>query len=232
MKFVVQKPTPILNTPHFSKVFGIMPLPFDANHLIRAVEMIALPGMSFDILREERDGILEVKSEEYPAIYPIYIDSRFGSYSVEKNEKKLPPVDKIIDKLVSSIGLPYVWGGNFSAGIPTWTELYPPPCALTPLQEAHWNFRGLDCSGLLYEATNGYTPRNTRDMFNYGREVTLKEIQALDLILYPGHVVIVLNENEVIESKLQYKVVKISPLESRLKEIDEPFTIRRFLQTP
>jgi len=64
--FVVEKPTPILNTPYFKKVFGCV-LPFDEQNLVREVEMIALPGMVFEVIQSKEDHVLEVKTCSYPA---------------------------------------------------------------------------------------------------------------------------------------------------------------------
>ena len=65
-----------------------------------------------------------------------------------------------------------------------------------------WRLEGVDCSGLLYQATGGYTPRNTSSMKDFGDEVKISGlpleqisflVRPLDLIVCTGHVVIVLN---------------------------------------
>lgn len=226
--FVVEKPTPLLSTPHFKQVFG-QKLTLDAQNLVREVEMIAFPGMVFEVVQPKEDSILEVSASFYPKS-PLYIDERFG---VVHNSKPpsyapiLPSLEVILKRMKSCVGLPYVWGGNYAAGIPEWKEYYPPANPLTPFEEAHWCFRGVDCSGLLYEATEGFLPRNTSELRLIGEEVSLEAIQPLDLFFYPGHVFILFNETEVIESKLEYGGVTITPLEKRLKEV-ETYTIRRF----
>ncbi len=224
--FVVEKATPLLNTPHFSKVYS-SPFPFDKERLIRAVEMVALPGMSFKIIGKHPDHILEVATEEYPSSYSLYIDERFGEFrsSGLRVDKVLPELEEVLRRMRAMVGLPYVWGGNYGAGIADWERYYPPERLLTPFEEAHWTLRGVDCSGLLYEATGGYTPRNTKELASFGREVALETIQPLDLILYPGHVMIALNDREVIESRLEFGGVKITPLET----IKKPTMVRRFL---
>ena len=229
MFFINDQPTPILNTPHFSDVYGGS-LPFDNKMLVRAVEMIALPNMTFHVLGEKRETIIEVMTEKYPSSTPLYIDSRFGTFCREVVQKKacLPSPELIIDRMKSTVGLPYIWGGNYSKGIPEWKEFYPPQNKLSPFEEAHWTFHGLDCSGLLYEATEGYTPRNTKEMMTYGKEVSVDEIKPLDLILYPGHVVIALGNNETIESQHSSGGVVIRPLDERLSKISGPYILRRF----
>ena len=90
---------------------------------------------------------------------------------------------------------------------------------------------GLDCSGLLYEATEGLTPRNTKELMTYGVEISLSERQALDLILYSGHVLIVLSPDKVIESRDEFGGVVVSSFQKRVDMIRSPLTVRRFFQT-
>lgn len=229
MYFINEKATPILNTPQFTKVFG-KALPFDDKGLVRAVEMIALPGTVFKLIEEKDEHILKVTTEDYPYPTPLYIDERSGAFHLQASPRKkvLPPVEEIIHNMKKSVGLPYVWGGNYCMGISEWKELYPPQRKLSTLEETHWTFHGVDCSGLLYEATNGFTPRNTSGLMTFGKEVLMKAVQPLDLILYPGHVIIALDDREVIESKDSYGGVRVSPIDKRLAEIEGPFTLRRF----
>jgi cell wall-associated NlpC family hydrolase len=92
---------------------------------------------------------------------------------------------------------------------------------------------GLDCSGLLYQATGGWTPRNTSQLVSYGRAVQIagkrideiaRLLQPLDLIVWNGHVLIVLDKNRLIESRLECGNqsnggVKTTALRQRLVEI-------------
>lgn len=237
MDFITLRPTPILNTPHFHKVFG-KALPFDKQKLVRAVEMVALQGMVFQVVKEEENGILQVKTVDYPSPIPIYLDKRSGKFVTPKKspEKVLPSMEVILGRLKSKLGTPYVWGGNCSGGIPEWTKWYPPQKKLTPLEETHWMVRGVDCSGLLYEATDGFTPRNTSELMKFGEEVSLENVKPLDIIVYRDHVIIALNKDQVIESDHSRGGVVISPLKNRISEIEKPFKVRRFhpvsFQTP
>jgi len=226
--FVVEKPTPLLNTPCFRKVFGHA-LPFDKQKLVREVEMIALPGMVFEVIQSRKNHILEVKTCRYLAT-KLFIDQRFGQ--LQKNRppllmRKLPPKKLILERMKKCVGLPYVWGGNYAAGIPEWKNYYPPEKPLSEIEEAHWCFRGVDCSGLLYEAAEGCVPRNTSEQIKMGVEVSINSLKPLDLVFSPGHVFILLNQDEVIESRLKYGGVTITPLKERLKELD-CFVIKRF----
>jgi len=94
---------------------------------------------------------------------------------------------------------------------------------------AKWTLRGVDCSGLLYNAANGLTPRNTFALVTYGTGLNIawktpseiiSILKPLDIIAWKGHTMIVLNESEVIQSRADYGTgtlgfedgVKIRPL--------------------
>jgi len=218
---VARSATPVLNTPAFSAVFGGTDgktLKTDRCGQVRALEFIALPGTVFSIRAERKDGnstIYRVETDEYPAPADraLYVDSRFvelREVEPQPRSRTLPSQAAIIAALKAAIGAPYVWGGNVQGGVGELTELFyggnVPEAARGTLTLA-----GLDCSGLLYQATGGWTPRNTSQLISYGKAVavtgkTLNEIarqlQPLDLIVWNGHVVIVLDRDTTIESRL------------------------------
>ncbi|QVL57817.1 MAG: C40 family peptidase [Simkaniaceae bacterium] len=229
MYFINDIATPILNTPYFSEVFGRQ-LPFDDQKLVRVVEMIALPRTVFKVIEKKKDHILEVSTEAYPSSTPLYIDERCGSLGSDgkARKKSLPPPEEILKRMKNQQGLPYVWGGNYGEGISEWKSLYPPQKELSSFEETHWTFHGVDCSGLLYQATDGYTPRNTSGLMTFGKEVPLEDIKPLDLILFPGHVIIALGDGKVIESSHLHGGVVINLFDKRLSEIEVPITLRRF----
>lgn len=235
-------PTPVLNTPDFNSVFGGSDgrtLKLTAKNLIEEVEFIALPHTVFIIEEEIIKGsreILKVSTEDYP--YPTqkgyYIDSRFVEKKYEKpqeRQRKLPDKNTIIKRLLSpqQLGAIYVWGGNYSKGIPEMLEFYKPSGILTDDVLKRWTLKGLDCSGLLYEATGGYTPRNTDSLFSFGMPVDIKglspdeiakKLKPLDIIVYKRHVLIVLNNREVIESAIS-QGVHIKNLLSAVRAVSE-----------
>lgn len=223
----INQPTPVLNAPHFSRVYGAS-LPFDQEGLVREVEMVALPDMVFQVIREHPDHILEVAINTYPTLKALYVDRRYGTVGLSAPYKKsLPSVDEILKSMHSCLGFPYIWGGNYHLGIPEWDRFYPPP-KVSEKELAHWNLKGVDCSGLLFEACQGLTPRNTSELMSYGQEVPIQAIQPLDLILFPGHVIIALNKEEGIESCPDLGGVVKNPLSKRLSQIKEPIIVRRF----
>ncbi|MBS0628697.1 MAG: hypothetical protein JSS30_00560 [Verrucomicrobia bacterium] len=223
---VATKPAPLLNTPDFQKVFGSQTLPVDEKGLLRCLETIALPGTKFEILREVAPFALEVTTADYPG--KVFVDSRFVtpvSAHAPERPKILPDTNTIIARLQSALGLPYVWGGNCRTGIPEILSLYNPP--IPENLHSTWTLCGLDCSGLLYEATDGYTPRNTSELIHFGQEVSSPK--PLDIIVYPGHVIIVFDPQTTIESRYGKGVV-LTSLTDRLAELARTkFYIRRFL---
>ena len=240
---VARSLTPVLSTPDFSGVFG----GYDGNSLrtdrcgqVRELEFIALPGTTFKIVKEiavANAKILQVETTDYqtPPGIRLYIDSRFAELSKAEpppRRRQLPAEADIITFLKASIGAPYVWGGNALNGLPELAESYFKE-SLSAMSSNRKLLAGLDCSGLLYQATNGWTPRNTAQLLEFGRAVhidgktpnQLEELlQPLDLIVWNGHVIIILDRNTAIESVLQCGKkgnggVVTSPLLERLREI-------------
>ncbi len=230
----VINPCPVLNRYDFKNVFGGPDgkslLTCEKKH-IRALEFIAFKDMVFEIIKRfpQKDyDIYQVTSELYP-VRPIFIDSRFTTlvdhdipYKIEKPDPKI-----LLNRLEALIGTPYVWGGNWSKGIIDMLSLYEAPANLNNLTKTLWTMRGVDCSGYLFEATNCYTPRNTTELFNFGKGLTIenkktneliKIIKPLDLIVYKGHVVIIFDKKYTIESREFYGVVK-TPVLIRLEEL-------------
>jgi hypothetical protein len=219
---IARIPAPVLNTAAFSSIFGGRDgktLRRDGCGQVRELEFIALPGTVFKIRGESPDRattIFRVETEDYPtpAGASLYVDSRFIELSKEKpmpRTRTLPPAADIISILKSSVGSPYVWGGNLLDGVPELVELFYRGEA-AGVARRQLNLAGLDCSGLLYLATGGWTPRNTSQLLSYGKAVSVagKTLEAvvnllepLDLIVWNGHVLIVLDRNTVIESRLE-----------------------------
>ncbi len=238
-------PAPVLNTPDFAAVFGGRDgktLRLDPSGLIREVEFVAIPGTAFRIEESLKRGgqtIYRVTTDDYP--YPTksgyFIDGRFvrtADNLPPPRPRILPPRQTVIDNLLAARGSRYVWGGNWRAGIPQLLSFYPPAAGFHPSPAAAdlWQLRGVDCSGLLYEATCGYTPRNTSALIDYGAPVPIagldpmkivERVEPLDLIVWPGHVMIVLDRQRIIESRLECKGkrggVRVRPLWEALAEV-------------
>ncbi len=237
---VARVATPVLNSPDIRAVFGGRSGSFlktDRCQQIRELEFIALPGTLFRIeaaLSNNGNTIFRVTTADYP--YPssngYYIDSRLVDTSdIEPlaRVRRLPERNTIIARLLSAVGTRYVWGGNIRVGVAEMLSLYPPSTGR--IDRERWQLAGLDCSGLLYEATDGWTPRNTSTLVNYGHAVPVKGLNAaamarqlvpLDLLVWPGHVLIVLDQERVVESRLDCKTgqgVVLRPLKQALVEL-------------
>jgi hypothetical protein len=239
-------PAPVLNTPDFSLVFGNKDgktLRLDDSGLIREVEFIALPKTVFEIKQIVKKGshtIYKITTDDYP--YPTqkgyFIDSRFVKtmeYKPPNRLKRLPKKKVILNSLLSSEGVNYIWGGNYKEGIPQMLSFYAPAQTLNADLKDQWRLKGVDCSGLLYEATNGCTPRNTSSLITFGEPVKIanssthqitQEVEPLDIIVWKGHVMIILDKERIIESRLDYDEeeagnqggVRIRNLEDALNE--------------
>ncbi len=242
---VAELPTPVWNIPTFPTIFGGpdgATLRLDHCGQMRGLEFVALPGSVFTIKETIASGttvIFRVTSRDYP--YPAktgyFIDSRFVktvSTVPPEQPRLLPPKETVVANLLAARGSIYVWGGNYRSGIPKMLALYPPAPALSPEQKKRWTLQGVDCSGLLYEATNGTTPRNVSALLTYGQAVAIagltieqimEKVAPLDLIVRQRHVQIILDRQRVIESRLGCKQknggVVIRPLREVLTELME-----------
>jgi cell wall-associated NlpC family hydrolase len=221
---VASVPTPVYNSPQAAA--SSAPPPTDHCGQVRQLEWIAFAGTPFTVVAEiilNRQSVLEVTSPSYRPPPSVRL---FVAASGLEPRASLPPLpipaprsaEELLQLLRSAIGLPYVWGGNLRQGVQFG-------------QTRH--FAGLDCSGLLYEATDGATPRNTADLVSYGRAVPvagltpaqlLKRLKPLDLLVWKGHVVIVADGEQAIESLLVCGQagnggVRLTPLRQRLREI-------------
>jgi hypothetical protein len=236
--FITTKPTPTFNRPDLKNIFGGEnghTLLLDERGHMRALEFIALKNSIFEYVENAATHpthlIYKVKMDDYPN-KNLFIDSRF----VRKATKfeLLPRPQKpefnsyyVLKKIEGLLGLPYLWGGNWSSGIDEMLRLYPPSKELDPITKSKWTLNGVDCSGLLYEALDGFCPRNTKELIKFGsflniEGLSIKKIisllQPLDLIVYIGHLIIVKDKNFTIESRETQGVVQ-TPIEKRFEEL-------------
>lgn len=225
--------TPVLNSPDFEAVFGGADgktVKLDNQGLIREMEYIAMPGTVFNLLGEFDHvtyKIFKVQISEYRYGNDMYIDSRFVELKEERPAPRkcvLPDKKDIYSYLDNAVGASYIWGGNCIKGIDKLTEYYKPAGEISEKTKINWTQRGVDCSGLMYEATGGWTERNTSKLINFGEPVeieglTAEEIAAkvkdLDMLVWNGHVIYVYDKNTAIQSGLSKGgVVKTNLLET------------------
>lgn len=228
---VAKGPTPILNTPDFNRVFsgegGLSAIAMN-----RALETIAFPDTKFRVLAAENIPFaLKVETSEYP-YGAFYIDRRFVDLcDTEPLERvcRLPSRQEILERMKKLLGIRYVWGGNWPAGIAL-SDYYVPSVPWdVPEAEEAWSLRGVDCSGLLYYATDGYIPRNTSSLIKYGVAIPIdgfapskiiSGMQPLDLIVWKGHVIVISEGGKGIESRGGYGVIE-TPLEDLMAQLFE-----------
>lgn len=156
---------------------------------------------------------------------PLYIEKRALTNVKPASQ---PSAEPLVDQLLKKEGAAYIWGGNWSAGIPSLLERYPPKRELSPEMKTKWTLQGVDCSGLLYEVTGGQTPRNTEQLLFFGKGIAKKGasplelaklLEPLDLIVWEGHVVIALGDGHCIESSESKGGVVITHARDRLEEL-------------
>ncbi|MFC2093512.1 peptidoglycan endopeptidase [Bacteroidota bacterium] len=231
--------TPVLNTSDFESVFGGESgdsLMLDEDGHILTLEFIAIPNTVFEIhetIPKQGHSIYRITTTDYPyTSAELFIDSRFVNVLDKKPEERkveMPAKEEIIQNMEALEGYRYLWGGNYGDGVIEMLDFYNPSSDLDDDTKASWCLKGVDCSGLIYQATNGTTPRNTSSLIYYGKglEISRKSdtaiyqmLKPLDLIVWKGHVIIVLDEKTVIESRPP-KGVQKNDLLNRLKEVME-----------
>jgi hypothetical protein len=246
--FRTTRPAPVLNTPLWKAVF-CYPLPLDDQGLLRAVECILLRDSLVKIIERCSDEIVRIETSEYEGD-ALYMDRRFLERADDRRErqKENPSIELLLHRLHTWPTTQYIWGGNVARGVPELAEYYPMPSTIDSLSQKIWTLQGLDCSGLLYAATGGSVPRNTAGLLRVGREIPLEgrnqeEILELlspgDILIWPGHLVIVENGRTTVESRVIKGGVIRTNLRERLEEImetQEPglslFARTLFYQTP
>ncbi len=193
------------------------------------------------ILPKNGYTLLEVTSKEYPYDSdPHYIDARLLQvYQVSTPLRKriivLPTRTMIINRLRSQVGKPYVWWGNALGWVPYLETLYRPQHTLDTPMRKKWILDGWDCSGILYWATNGYTPRNTSKLITFGTglEIAGKSateiaalVKPLDIIVWKWHNMIVIDQKHILESTVNFTGTWLSsePNGVRIRWIEEALT--------
>ena len=107
-------------------------------------------------------------------------------------------------------------------------EYYKPSGEISEDTKYLWSLKGCDCSGLMYEATNGFTERNTSKLLYSGKGLEIKGLTAeeitaklkpLDMIVWDGHVIYVYDEETAIQSSLSKGGVVKTDLLETIREV-------------
>jgi len=226
MLIEILSPAPVLNTPDFSLAFGGKSgseIPLNENGHPYCFEFVALKGKVFEVkesIPQKAAEIYRIACPFYPKQH-LYLDSRFAKPAIAfAPPVPLPPAEIILKRMIRMTGTPYVWGGNWKTGIPELLIYYPPKSPIDDRTSILWTLNGVDCSGLLFEATEGATPRNTSQLVRFGTAVPIHSpLKPLDIIVYPGHIVFLVDDATTIESKFPFGVIQ-RDLSTRLWEFD------------
>lgn len=227
LRMIAKFPTPVFNTPNLNEVFKY-PLPLDDQGLLRHIETVLFPGSVVKVVQMCDRNVVQIETDEYPGGH-LFTDQRFleATEEAKVREKKCPSLKEILYKLRDWPKMEYIWGGNFKGGVSQLEIWYPIPKEADFKTRIIWLLKGADCSGLLYEVTEGSLPRNTSGLKLIGNPVPIegksdKEIAELllpgDLIVWSGHVMIVEEGGVVFECRLNDGTIR-TPLEQRLGEI-------------
>ncbi len=224
---VAHMPAPLLDVRSTFQDAFCYPLCLDDQGLLidrhsrRPLEAIALTGAKFKILQDQGNHTFRVMTEDYPG--EVLVDKRFLTPVEEgtsERQKVMPSMDEILQflKKEEEKKSAYIWGGNDGEGIEKMLEFYPPGAEIDQMTKIIWTLKGYDCSGLFYRATNGSLPRNTSQLlppkFSMGKCIPISgcnaeeiaaQVQPLDFLVYPGHVISVFDEERTIESRVRLR---------------------------
>lgn len=196
---ITKLPTPLYrlnkNDIDINKILGgagSTGLKLDQQNLIRELAVVLPQDTVLSIISEHKIGgftYYQVRNREFDAgagaKYGYFIDARF----VEKKENKpeellipLPEKSTILKNLLQTKGSSYVWGGSWYQGLTQMESFFPSASKLSLDHQKQKNMQGVDCSGLLWQATKGNSPRNTRQLLSFGESVEI-EGKTLDQII-------------------------------------------------
>ena len=216
---------------------------FDESNLIREVIVVYPKWTVFSLISKKikwKFVFYEVRTNEFDgknnATHSFYIDSRFVEVT-ETHPKdivpKLPSSEQILLNMHNALGSAYIRWWTRYQWVPELNYYFPSEVQLSAGQLKQKTLKWVDCSWLLYQATNGYTPRNSHWLLTYWNAVEIewntidqiiKKLRPLDLIVWAGHVIIVYDANNVIESRWYpwFKGgVMMTKTKTRLQEIFE-----------
>lgn len=213
----------------------------DGNNMIVDLAVVLPPDTPVTLMKKiQKDGFTyyQVRTREFDtgrgSKFGYFLDARYIQKIDKKPEEKiqiLPSFDQIHDNLLATKGTPYIWWGTWYQGVSENEHFFPSPVKLSSLEKKRKLMQGVDCSGLLYQATNGYTPRNSRSLLTFWDAVEIegktveqiaKLLKPLDIIVRDGHVIIIFDEKMTIESRGRGKNpggVEFVDIKKRLEEI-------------
>ena len=218
-------------------------LMLDSSNTIDQLSIVLPKWTPITLINKVENGkftYYEVRTRDFDVWYgekdAYFLDSRF----IEKKEKKpdevinkLPDMSSIFKTLLAAVDSQYIWWGSYYQWIPEINKLYPTPddVKLSTWEQQYKILQWTDCSWLLWQATNWYTPRTTRTLLTFWNSVPIswdnveqiiKKVKPLDLIVWAWHVIIILSDEYAIESiwKANFEWwVEIVNLKDRLEDV-------------
>ena len=194
---------------------------FDDYNTIDELDVVLLPWTSVTLLKEIKTWwnlYYQIRTREFDAWLwseeNLYIDSRFVEnidYKAWERKSILPSKEEIIQNLYAALWTQYVWWWNWYQWISEIDDFYETPVdvELSELEHEYKILQWTDCSGLLWQATDWYTPRNTRGLLTFWSGVAISwntideivnKVEPLDLIVWAWHVIVILDKEHAIES--------------------------------
>ena len=144
--------------------------------------------------------------------YDIYMDEKYAKEIENISEENLKVINNVIQLATDRVGQEYTWGGKgeiitsdrLDELISEYGESYYPLD-----RERYIGKQGFDCSGLTYWTYKtvtgvniGYSTVEQKEVLN-NYKVDMDKIQPGDLIYVPGHVVMYIGRNKIVESANQ-----------------------------
>lgn len=268
--WITNKNAPILYTYKFSDTFywtWAWPV-LDEYEQIDPVQSVLFSWTTVIIEDEliDRDNIIyKIQLNEIPWYFDSYIDSRFLEiYDKQPTERNIikPSKEDIINNLKLQVWHQYIRWGVMPNWVQELAQYYNPTTNLPYYIENKLILKWFDCSGLLHYATNWFTPRNTWWLIYYwswlhiswlNSDEIIDKLEPLDIIVWRWHVMIILDKEDLIESRLDYnaedtwfdwwvRIRKIKPIlddlvlnkiwvdnyDDKVPEWKKKFTIRRW----
>lgn len=144
--------------------------------------------------------------------YDIYMDEKYAKEIENISDEDLKIINDVIQLAIDRVGQEYTWGGKgeiitedrLDELISEYGESYYPLD-----REIYIGKQGFDCSGLTYWTYKtvtgvniGYSTVEQKEVLN-NYKVDMDKIQPGDLIYVPGHVVMYIGRNKIVESANQ-----------------------------
>ena len=136
-----------------------------------------------------------------------FVKLRRRGYVHRKHVRKISEINlrPYTDVALDMLGLPYIWGGK--------------------------GWVGVDCSGLVQSALAAIgvdAPRDADQQENaLGKAVEFAERRAGDLLFWPGHVGIIVEDDHLLHANAHHMCVALEPIEAATARIGAVRTTKR-----